>query len=656
MRSFALASRQKPLFLAGAAAALLVLAPNLLSAQDEIPNAARLGFVSGNVSIEPADVDSWGQAYPNLPLGPGDRIVTDGSGLAEIQIGQTYVRIGSNADVTYVSDSEEAIVFGIAGGGIHIHTFGLWPGQSIQINSPSGNNTITNPGEYRAEVIQDQGVTIFTAFQAPATVNWVDGRGAVSRPIQAGWSIELWGSNPAGSHWLQPNGPDDLDNWSLQRDRQMANSASARYVSPYIPGGYELDAAGDWQPGTPYGAVWFPRNVPGGWVPYRYGHWVNHAPWGWMWVEDESWGYAPFHYGRWVAINGRWGWIPGPPTERPVFAPALVAFAGGVQFGGVGVSVWFPLGPGEPYRPPYPCPPHYIDRVNISNITETNVVHVQKTYVNIVNVTNVTNITYVNRTTAVTAINHNDFASGRSVSQASVKVEPRQLEHVTVLAAPEPKPTAASFVARPAVHAPAVKAERPALINAKGELSIAKAGAKPMPPPVKPVAPPKPLPGRTEVAEPAKGAAPGKPVPQPVAAPAKTPPAAPKPDNKPENRPDNKPENRPENKPAPPAPKPASPAPKPENPASKPEAKPTAPAPVRPAPNTAKPEEKPAKPEAKPAPAAKPEEKAPKPPANNEAKPEEKQNKPPAKPGVKPEDKDKEKKDREKKEQEQKPE
>ncbi len=656
MRLFALASRQKPLFLAGAAAALLVLAPNLLSAQDEIPNAARLGFVSGNVSIEPADVDSWGQAYPNLPLGPGDRIVTDGSGLAEIQIGQTYVRIGSNADVTYVSDSEEAIVFGIAGGGIHIHTFGLWPGQSIQINSPSGNNTITNPGEYRAEVIQDQGVTIFTAFRAPATVNWVDGRGAVSRPIQAGWSIELWGSNPAGSHWLQPNGPDDLDNWSLQRDRQMANSASARYVSPYIPGGYELDAAGDWQPGTPYGAVWFPRNVPGGWVPYRYGHWVNHAPWGWMWVEDESWGYAPFHYGRWVAINGRWGWIPGPPAERPVFAPALVAFAGGVQFGGVGVSVWFPLGPGEPYRPPYPCPPHYIDRVNISNITETNVVHVQKTYVNIVNVTNVTNITYVNRTTAVTAVNHNDFASGRSVSQASVKVEPRQLEHVTVLAAPEPKPTAASFVARPAVHAPAVKAERPALINAKGELSIAKAGAKPMPPPVKPVAPPKPLPGRTEVAEPAKGAAPGKPVPQAVAAPAKTPPAAPKPDNKPENRPDNKPENRPENKPAPPAPKPASPAPKPERPESKPEAKPAAPAPVRPAPNTAKPEEKPAKPEAKPAPAAKPEEKAPKPPANNEAKPEEKQNKPPAKPGVKPEDKDKEKKDREKKEQEQKPE
>ena len=84
-------------------------------------------------------------------------------------------------------------------------------------------------------------------------------------------------------------------------------------------------------------------------------------------------------------------------------APGLVARTGGVCrrrsfWRGVGLSVWFPLGPGEAYRPWYHCSPRYIDQVNITNIREAPRVHVQTTYVNIVNVTN---ITYVNQTRGV---------------------------------------------------------------------------------------------------------------------------------------------------------------------------------------------------------------------------------------------------------------
>lgn len=639
------------------AAALLMLAPSLSLAQDpdDVPNAARLGLIQGEVSIQPAGVDTWGQAYPNLPLGPGDRISTYGGGRAEIQIGQTYVRVGPNADVTYISDSPNAIVFGIAQGSIHIHTFGLWPNQTVQVNSPSGNLTIPTPGEFRADVPADQGATVFTAFQAPAEVNWVNGSGPVSRPIQGGWAIELWGSNPAGSQWLQPEPPDDLDNWSFGRDRQIANAASYHYVSPYIPGAYELDGAGDWQPGTPYGAVWFPRGVQAGWAPYHNGHWVNHAPWGWMWVEDEPWGYAPFHYGRWVSISGRWGWIPGPPAARPVFAPALVVFAGGISIGGGGVSAWFPLGPGEPYRPPYPCPPRYVDSVNISNITETNVVHVQKTYVNITNVTNVTNITYVNRTIGTTAVSQNDFASGRPVAQAAVRVEPAQLQHVTVIAAPTVKPAPTAIVARPAAHPPAVKAERPSFINAKGQLAVAKPGAKPVPPPVKALPAAKPLPGRQAVGAP--GAEKAAPPAKAAAAPAK-----------PESKPAPEPKAQPAAKTAPaPAAKPADRAAPPSKaadhpaaPAAKPadhtEAKPAehnAPASAeKPADRNAAPARQSARPaDNKPAdnkPAAKPATEPAKPDTKPEARPEDKQAKPAAKPGTKPEDKNKKPEDQEK--------
>jgi hypothetical protein len=282
-------------------------------------------------------------------------------------------------------------------------------------------------------------------------------------------------------------------------------------VSRDIAGAAELDAYGDWQPTSDYGAIWFPRNTQPGWVPYHYGHWVNHAPWGWIWVEDEPWGYAPFHYGRWVSFGGRWGWVPGPPAAHPIWAPALVVFAGGISFGGAGGSVWFPLGPGEAYRPWYPCSPTYVNQVNITNITETRVIHVQTTYVNVVNVTNVT---YVNRTIAVTAVSHEDFAAGHSAAKSAVHIDVHQLDHVKALARPEPTPTAASFTGRPPARAVPVKSERPALINAQGKLVSARPGAKPVDPPVKPVPVAKPLPGHRVVAPP-----PGV-KPQPVKTPA----------------------------------------------------------------------------------------------------------------------------------------
>jgi hypothetical protein len=116
---------------------------------------------------------------------------------------------------------------------------------------------------------------------------------------------------------------------ALASSRRM-NSISARYVSAEMPGYDELDAAGDWQPQSDYGPIWFPH-VKAGWAPYHFGHWVNMPFYGWTWVADEPWGAAPFHYGRWVVVGGRWGWIPGPREGHPVWSPAQVVFAGGIS-------------------------------------------------------------------------------------------------------------------------------------------------------------------------------------------------------------------------------------------------------------------------------------------------------------------------------------
>jgi hypothetical protein len=608
MRLNALSPLQKSL-LTAAAAGFLALASTPSRAQNEVPNAGRLGFVSGAVSVQPAGTDDWGQAYPNLPVGPGDRIFTDADGRAEIQVGQTYVRIGANTDISVVRNDPQGIAFELVQGSIHVHSYGVWPGQAMQVGTPNANITAFSSSELRIDTAPDQSSTIFTSFGPETLIG--NAPSGFQEHLENGQSLEIAGANPVYPQWLAP-APDDLDGWSMQRDRQIASSVSFRYVSPYIPGAAELDASGDWTPGTPYGAVWFPRNLPGGWAPYHYGHWVNRAPWGWTWVEDEQWGYAPFHYGRWVTIGGRWGWIPGPPAARPIYAPALVVFAGGIQVGGVGVSVWFPLGPGEAYRPWYPCPPHYVDAVNISNITETNVVHVQKTYVNIVNVINVT---YVNRVTGVTAMNQSDFAAGRQAAQVSVRVAPQQLEHVTEVRniTTEVKPTRAALVGKAPTRPPAAPAARP---------SVAAMQKKPTTAP-----PPKPPAGRTPVAAPAGAKTQNAVVKNPAEL-GKRAPAA----------------GKPGEAPAAPAKPAAAPPAKAAAPEAREEGKPTPPPPAHPEGKPIPPP--PAKPAAPPAKAATPEAKPATPPAEKpEVKPGEKQATPPAKPatkpGTKPEDKNK---------------
>ena len=379
------------------------------------------------------------------------------------------------------------------------------------------------PG-FRVDVYADQQSTVVTNYVGYGTLA-LNGGGGFNLYLRPGESVQLTGTNPVYAQPLQTAPYDDFEHWSMALETHRSNSISARYVSSEMPGYDELDTAGDWQPESNYGPIWFPH-VEAGWAPYHYGHWVNMPFYGWTWVADEPWGAAPFHYGRWVVVGGRWGWIPGPRESHPVWSPAQVVFAGGVQFGGAGVSVWFPLGPGEAYKPWYPCSPQYVDRINITNIHESRVVHVQTTYINIVNVTNVT---YVNRTVGVTAMRQEDFAAGHSTRAVAVRVDPRQLEHVQP-ARPEARPPAQPVILHPIVKPVAVQQQRPVLINSKGQQAVAAPNARPIPVPVKPVPPaPRPIPGRVAIGAPTVG---GKPVAAPVAAPIRTPAAPAQPINK----------------------------------------------------------------------------------------------------------------------------
>ena len=601
----------------------MALAATPSRAQNDPPfGSARLAHVEGNVSIQPNGVDDWGQAYVNMPTGPGDRIFTDPQGRGELQAAQVRAYFSPSADITLINLNYAGVELGVGQGSFNIFSDGFLPGQGFSVQTPNGAVTVATKASFRLDVFPDQQTTIITNYPnaGPLTLN---GGGGFYTVLQPGESLQLTGSNPVYAQPVQSSGADDFEHWSDAIESQRLNAISARYVSTEMPGYYELDAAGDWQPQSDYGPIWFPH-VNAGWAPYHFGHWVHMPFFGWTWVADEPWGAAPFHYGRWVVVGGRWGWIPGPREGHPVWSPAQVVFAGGVSFGGGGVSVWFPLGPGEAYKPWYPCSPQYINQINITNIHESKVVHVQTNYVTIVNVTNVTNVTYVNRTVGVTAMKQEDFAAGRSTSAVAVKIDPQQLAHIQP-AAPAAKPPAQPVILHPVQKPAAAPQQRPVLINSKGMQAVASPNAKPIAVPVKAAPPaPKPIPGHTPIGTATVG---NKPVP-PAAAPAAAKPAVTAPASKPEPPPTK-------------APTPATPTAK--APAPSPEKAPASPAAKAPAPPPAQPAKTPTAPAAK-APAAKPA------PTTPEAKPATSE-KPPAttKDGKKPANKKEDKKEEEKK-------
>jgi hypothetical protein len=510
-------SLARTLLMAGSLAGI-ALAPTPSRAQnDPPPGSARLAHLEGNVSIQPYGVDGWGQAYNNMPAGPGDRLYTDQQSMGELQVSQVRAYFSPNSDFTLVNNTYQGVELGVAQGSSAIYSDGFPPGAGLTVQTPNGAISISGRAGFRVDVYPDQQSTVITNYPNMGVLT-LNGGGGFYATLSQGQSIQLAGSNPVYAQPLAPASGDGFWHWSGALESHRFNSISARYLSTEMPGYDELDEAGDWQPQSDYGPIWFPR-VQAGWAPYHYGHWVNMPFYGWTWVADEPWGAAPFHYGRWVVVGGRWGWIPGPREVHPVWSPAQVVFAGGIQVGGVGVSVWFPLGPGEAYKPWYPCSPTYINQINITNIRESRVVHVQTTYVNIVNVTNVT---YINRTVGVTAMRQQDFASGHPAQNVAVKINPQQIEHVQA-ARPEAPPPAKPMILRPIAKPAAVQQQRPVLINNKGQQAAAAPNAKPVPVPVKAAPPaPRPIPGHTPIGTPTLD---GK----PVAAPPKSAPEPAKP-------------------------------------------------------------------------------------------------------------------------------
>jgi hypothetical protein len=426
---------------------------------------ARLQYMSGEVSVQPGGVNDWVPAVVNRPLTTADRVWTDKDSRTEMHLGNAYMRMNAETSITLTNLADETVQVELDQGTLNLRVRHLYEGEIYEVDTPNLAFTVTKSGDYRFDVDPNGDATFVTVWKGEGVATGQGRSVEVHRGDQARFS-----DGDSLNHDIADVPDfDGFDDWCRVRNEREDHYQSARYVSPDVIGAEDLDDYGTWRVLPTYGAVWVPRVDPG-WAPYHDGHWVWVEPWGWTWVDDAPWGFAPSHYGRWIYYSGYWGWVPGPVTVRPVYAPALVAWVGGshlsisVSFGGSSGVAWFPLGYGEPYIPPYGVSRNYFRNVNVSNTRITNITNITNNYYvtnNTTNITHVTNnnvnvsgnhnnvhINYANQTVpgAVTAVPSTVVANSQPVGRNAIRVSEHDIHGAPVAIGPTVAPSRASVL------------------------------------------------------------------------------------------------------------------------------------------------------------------------------------------------------------------
>jgi len=459
---------------------LLVVVARPAFAYDDPPiRVARLNYVEGRVSFQPGGETDWAWATLNRPMTAGDSLWTGNGSRAEMHIGSTAIRVGTQTSVSFLNLDDRTIQIELNSGTINLRVRNLYRGDVFEVDTPNLAFTVLRSGDYRITVDPQGSFTTITLRDGQGQVNG----GGQAFLVDRGSQVQVSGTDYISYDIYDLPGRDTFDRWSYTRQLREERSRSARYVSPELTGYEDLDQYGTWRTDRTYGQVWVPTRVSRNWAPYRQGHWAWVDPWGWTWVDDAPFGFVTSHYGRWAHVDndryggGSWAWVPprrearqdarqDVPAPRPVYSPALVTFVGDSNssrdFGNGGGVAWFPLAPGEVYVPAHQTSPTYVTNVNV-----TNTVVKQTTITNVVN-NNVQTTTYVNQNVAgaVTAVPRATFVNSQPVAQAAVRVAP------------------SAITVGPAVHTAPVAPVRASVMGANraSTTSAAAVSAPPKPP------------------------------------------------------------------------------------------------------------------------------------------------------------------------------
>jgi hypothetical protein len=178
---------------------------------------ARVQYMSGQVSVAPCEGNDWAAAALNQPLQPPICIWADKDSRAELNVGNGFIRMGSETSVTLSTVNRGTVQFKVNQGVASLSVRYLFPGEIYEIDTPNTTLTLMKPGVYRVNVFPDQDQTWVTVRRGSVAAT---GAGP-SVTVNSGQQVRFQNKMSMQHTAEKAPAPDGFDDWVNVRDQRL---------------------------------------------------------------------------------------------------------------------------------------------------------------------------------------------------------------------------------------------------------------------------------------------------------------------------------------------------------------------------------------------------------------------------------------------------
>src|SRR3984885_14118790 len=179
--------------------------------QDDPPTrVARLGYMEGSVSFQPAGEQDGVQAVPNRPMTTGDKLWADKDSRAELQLGSAVIRLSENTGVSFLNLDDHTVQLQLSSGSINIRVRRLDQDDDFEVDTPNLAFTVSEPGNYRLNASEDGTYTVVGLRNGGGQAT---GNGQ-TYTLHAGQQGTFNGTDSLNADVEDIGGPDPFDNWA----------------------------------------------------------------------------------------------------------------------------------------------------------------------------------------------------------------------------------------------------------------------------------------------------------------------------------------------------------------------------------------------------------------------------------------------------------
>lgn len=121
---------------------------------------ARLSYLRGAVSFQPAGTSDWVTATVNRPMTTGDKLWADADSRAELHIGSAAIRLNSNTGFSFLDLDDHTVQIQLSAGTLSIRVRRLGRDEVLEVDTPNQAFSILRPGQYRLQAGEDGASTL----------------------------------------------------------------------------------------------------------------------------------------------------------------------------------------------------------------------------------------------------------------------------------------------------------------------------------------------------------------------------------------------------------------------------------------------------------------------------------------------------------------